>query len=80
MQINGCSIPDEVIKALGRKYKDAIVAAGTAAGPLGQHREDPTYIVALSLVTGMAETIRVAYGFESLKAAHNFLRAISANT
>lgn len=75
MDINGISVPDPVVKALGKHYRTMIEKSGQARVAYG--RQSTEYALGLSLMTATIETIRIAYAFESLKSAHTFLRQIA---
>ncbi len=74
MELNRISVPDEVIGELAKHYKDLITKTGQARVVHGENSNE--YALALALVTATVTAIQFAYGFESAKQAHAFLRLI----
>lgn len=71
MDINGCSIPSNVVDALRTHYKDVVVKAGQAAVVYG--RNSTEYALALALLTATVMAVKLCYGFKGGKDAHKFL-------
>ena len=75
MDVNSLNIPDNIIKSLGRHYKDLITKSGQALSVYGKSSTE--YALALALLTSAVVTVQVSYGFTTLQGAHEFLIKIS---